>query len=101
MHCPCTAILQLRRPDPSLARGALPLLFRPHRGVGNVEFKPDDSLVTVCFDGRLTDLAEIVRAIEDGGSVVASVAQRRVAPIHAPAGPRPTEAACGSAGAAS
>jgi hypothetical protein len=99
MHRLWTAILQLREPGPSLARGRLPLLFRPHRGVGEIEFRPDDSLVTVCFDGQLTDLAEIVRTIEDAGSVVASVAQRPAGSVADPT-PQPAAAACGTTGAA-
>ena len=94
MCCPDTAILQLREADPSLARGVLQRLFRPLRGVADVEFKPADALVTVRFDRELTGLAEIVRTIEDGGSIVSSVAQRRGAParsVH-----EPTEAAHGA-----
>jgi copper chaperone CopZ len=99
MRCPYTAILQLRELDPSLARGVLPLLFRVHRGVWDVEVSPDDALVTVCFDGQLTGVAEIVRTLEDAGSVVASVAQRSLSPVTASPDHRPLEAAWASASA--
>jgi len=78
MRCVYTAILQLREAGPVLARDMLEKLLRPLRGVREVGFEPADSLVTVRFDRDLTGLAEIVRTIEDGGSIVSSVAQRPV-----------------------
>ena len=96
MCCPYTAILQLRKPDPSLARGVLQRLLRPLRGIRDVQFKPADSLVTVRFDRGLTGLAEIVRTIEDGGSIVSSVAQRPVAPVPTRPDHQPMEAAYGA-----
>ncbi len=51
-------------------------ILRPLRGVSEVGFVPAESLITVRFDDDLTGLADIVRTLEDVGSVVASVAQR-------------------------
>jgi CRP-like cAMP-binding protein len=96
MSGPYTAILQLREADPLLARGVLQRLFRPLRGIRDIQFKPADSLVTVRFDQRLTGLAEIVRTIEDGGSIVSSVAQRRADPSPAGSDHEPIEAAHGA-----
>ena len=53
-------------------------MLRVIRGIDEVTFEPDDSVITVGYDSDQTTLAEIVRVIEDCGPVVASVAQRRV-----------------------
>jgi len=101
MRCVHTAILQLREAGPVLARDMFEKILRPLRGVGEVGFEPADSLVTVRFDRDLTGLAEIVRTIEDGGSIVSSVAQRPVPLISARQERQPMQAAHGAgAGAA-
>ena len=73
-----TAILHLHEAGPPLARELIESILRPLRGVSDVDFLPTESLVTVRYDDRFTGLAEIVRSIEDLGSVIASVAQRPV-----------------------
>ena len=66
-----TAIIHLRD-------GALPpqRSLRDARGVWDVRFEPDGSMLTVHFDNHQTSLADLVRTIEDAGSSVAGVSQR-------------------------
>ncbi len=71
-----TAILHLHSAGPPKARDMFETILRPLRGVSEVGFEPAESLVTVRFDDDLTGLADIVRTLEDVGSVIASVAQR-------------------------
>jgi hypothetical protein len=71
-------------------------LLRPLRGVRDVQLRPADSMVTVRFDRGLTGLAEIVRTIEDGGSIVSSVAQRPAASALIRPDRQPMEAAQGA-----
>ena len=71
-----TAILHLHEAGPPLARELIESILQPLRGITEICVEPADSLVTVCYDDRVTGLAEIVRTIEDIGSVIASVAQR-------------------------
>ena len=96
MRCVYTAILQLREAGPVLARDMFEKILGPLRGVREVGFEPADSLVTVRFDRDLTGLAEIVRTIEDGGSIVSSVAQRPVPLTSAGREYQPTRAAHGA-----
>ena len=70
------AIIHLREPARPGVRVLLSSMLLLMRGVRQVEFVPRESLVTVVFDHGETGLAEIVRAIEDVGPAVSSVAQR-------------------------
>jgi copper chaperone CopZ len=78
MHSRVTAIIHLRDPALPRAEAVVAPMLRVIRGIDEVSFEPDDSLITVEYDGEQTSLAEIVRVIEDCGPVVTSVAQRRV-----------------------
>lgn len=77
MHSRFTAIIQLRDPTLAHAQAIFGPMLRVIRGIDDVSFDRDDSLITVEYDSDQTSLAEIVRVIEDCGPVVASVAQRR------------------------
>jgi copper chaperone CopZ len=72
-----TAIIHLREPaEPGLSSRIEPILHIIH-GVDEIHIEPKESLVTLRFDGAQTGLADIVRAIEDAGPTVISVAQRK------------------------
>ena len=73
-----TAIIHLRNPIEPNVQNTLEPLLNVIRGVDAVSVEPEESLVTLDYDGDQTGLAEIVRAIEDSGSAVSGVAQRRV-----------------------
>lgn len=78
MQSKLTAIIQLRDVTLMRADAIVGPMLRVIRGIDEVSFEPDESIITVDFDSEQTSLAEIVRVIEDCGPVVASVAQRRV-----------------------
>ena len=74
-----TAIIHLR--DSQVIRNARTLfepMLRVVRGIERVQFDRSESLLTVDFDSDQTSLAEIVRVVEDCGTPVAGVAQRRM-----------------------
>ena len=79
-----TAIVHLHEAGPRVERRHLEALLRPVPGVYGVECCPDDSLVAIKFDTELTGLAEIVRSIEDDGTIVTGVAQRTLSPEPTP-----------------
>jgi hypothetical protein len=72
-----TAVIQLREPSIPSARALIEPMLRAIQGVHEVTFEPGEWLVAVKFSRDLIGLAEIVRVIEDAGSSVASVAERR------------------------
>ena len=71
-----TAIIHLRPDAAPRKDGVLARILKVIRGVHQVTYEPTDALITVRFDDRLTNLAELVRTIEDAGSSVSGVAQR-------------------------
>jgi copper chaperone CopZ len=85
-----TAIVHLRDGQALPGGDAVLAVLRPLRGVAGVDVCPAESLVAIRFDHDLIGLAEIVRTLEDDGTAVAGVAQRRSpiedidlgAPIH-------------------
>lgn len=72
-----SAIIHLREPAGHDAGQTIELTLRAIRGVNEVQHDPVESLITVRFDREQTGLAEIVRVVEDLGSSVSGVAQRR------------------------
>jgi copper chaperone CopZ len=72
-----TAILHLQKSDPPPQQSLIEKVLRPLRGVSQVNVEPTESLVMIRFENALTNLADIVRTIEDGGSIVTSVAERQ------------------------
>lgn len=72
-----TAIIHLRNPSISSVRSMVEPALRLVRGVHEVSYEPAEQLITVRFDRELTGLAELVRLVEDIGSSVTGVAQRR------------------------
>ncbi len=74
---PYTAVIHLREPIVGTLRTIIEPKLRIVRGVHEVKVEPGESLITVQFDRELTGLADIVKRIEDLGSAVSSVAQRR------------------------
>ncbi len=78
MRTDFTAIIHLREPARPGLRALLESTLRLIRGIDQFQIEPAESLITVQFDGEQTGLAEIVRLIEDAGTSVSSVAQRRI-----------------------
>lgn len=78
MRTDFTAIIHLRDPARPGLRALLESTLRLIRGIDQFQIEPAESLITVQFDGEQTGLAEIVRLIEDAGTPVSSVAQRRI-----------------------
>lgn len=72
-----TAVIHLRRPLPIGARHAIEPLLRVAPGVEHVTIETGEPLIAVRFDRDQTGLADLVRLIEDFGSRVTGVAQRR------------------------
>jgi hypothetical protein len=75
-----TAIIHLREPTIMRVRQEVEPRLRVVRGVDEVHFEPSESLLTVLFDHDQTELADLVRLIEDQDTAVSSVAQRRMMP---------------------
>lgn len=73
-----TAVIHLRDPATPVVGAVVEPMLRLSRGVDAVHYEPTESLITVTFDQEQTGLADLVRLIEDEGSVVSSVAQRQV-----------------------
>ena len=71
-----TAIIHLRSGD-AVSPTLVDSVRRSVRGVGEINYEPKEALITVRYDQELTGLADIVRSIEDCGSSVSGVAQRR------------------------
>jgi copper chaperone CopZ len=76
-----TAVIQLREPSAASARALIEPALRSIRGVHSVVIEPSDWLVAVKFNRDLVGLADLVRAIEDAGAPVWSVAERRGGPL--------------------
>lgn len=72
-----TAILHLHKSGPPPQQSLIEKILRPLRGVNQIDVEPAESLVMIRYENALTNLADIVRTIEDGGSTVASVAERQ------------------------
>ena len=71
-----TAILHLDNPPGATVGAALARTHKNLSGVRRIEVQLRDAFIAVRFDQERTGLAEIVRAFEDAGSSVSSVAQR-------------------------
>ena len=72
-----TAIIYVRDPIAPLVRGVVMPMLQLARGVNDVDFEPKESRLTLVFESETTTLAELVRVIEDFGTTVTSVTQRR------------------------
>ena len=75
---PYTAVIHLRDPIGPSVRTIIEPKLRLVRGVHEVDIDPGESAITIQFDRELTGLSEIVQRIEEVGSAVSSVAQRRL-----------------------
>ena len=70
-----TAIIHLR--SPRRLRAKVQPLLKDLPGVDDVQYQPQDSMVTVQFDGDRTGLSELVSVIENMGVNVSGIAQRQ------------------------
>lgn len=74
-----TAIIHLREPLALADQPSVEAKLARGPGVDAVHYAPADAVLAIRFDQDQATLGDIVRAIEDLGSTVSSVAQRRVA----------------------